>query len=268
MNVIGVDVSKYEVSYIVNTKGEVTKINDWWSPDKAIKPIDFVIQRVSYGGKHDEMLNLMYSECLKIPIRGAYHYYSSGVKWQTQLETILSAIKGKEYQFFVIDYETAFNNLNATSFAEMTELAKQLKLVVNKRVLLYFNPNTYKTYMRPFNADAIINKNDIWIAQYPYKLFLNLTKGPSLPLGVTKWNFWQYGAGDVPGVAGYDEGLAYGSWRHGIDLDLWNGTLEELYAWLEVTPTDPEPPQPEPVRKEKLQIVIYDDFSITTEELE
>jgi hypothetical protein len=272
MSVIGVDVSKYEVSYYTDTSGKITKILNWWSPDKSTKPIDFVIQRVSYGGKEDEQLELMYSECIKVPVRGAYHYYSSGVKWQLQLQTFLAAIEGKKYHFYVVDYEKAYNNLNATSFAEMMELVKQIKLTTKKKVLIYFNQDVYKNFMKPFNADAVINQNDIWVAWYPFKTFLNIDKAPSLPAGVTKWNLWQYGAGDVALVAGYDEGFSYGSWRHGIDLDVWNGTLEELYSWLEISEDTPDPeippqPQPEPEKVEKLKIIVYDDFSVSTEKL-
>jgi hypothetical protein len=264
MSVIGVDVSKYEVSYIVNDKGEVTRINDWWSPDKSSKPIDFVIQRVSYGGKEDEMLALMYSEVIKVPIRGFYHYYSSGVKWQTQLDTILKAIDGKFYHFGVVDYEKAYNNLNATSFAEMMELEKQLRKTTSLKTLNYFNHDIYRNFMKPYGADKVINNDDgNWIAWYP-SIPWPEGKAPSLPAGVTDWKFWQRGAGDVAAWYGYTEGKAYGSWRRGIDVDVWNGTIDELKAWANIESTpDPEPPTPPTFPGATISVTLWPDGKTT-----
>lgn len=268
MKAIGVDVSKYEVHDIKDASGKVTSIVNWWNPDKSIKPIDFVIQRASYGGKKDEYLELLYREALKIPIRGAYHYFSTGITWKAQADNFLACVAGKDYHFYMIDYETAFNNLNGTSFAELFEIVKYVKAQTNKKVLVYFNHNVYKTYMKPFNADAIINNHDIALAWYPYLPFLNLSNPPTLPAGVSTWKVWQYGAGDVAGVSGYNEGFAYGSWRHGIDLNIFNGTVEEMRAWCGLEGGTPEPPPVEPeLPVEKLEITIYDDFSVSTRKL-
>ncbi len=264
MNAIGVDISKYEVDAIRDDAGNITSIRNFWNPDKAIKPIDFVIQRVSYGGKKDELLDLLYPQALKIPIRGAYHYFSTGVKWQDQANNFLSCVAGKDYHFYMLDYETAFNNLNATSFAELFEIVKYVKNTTGKKVLVYFNKSVYQTYMKPYNADAIINSNDVALAWYPYTAFLNLAKPPSLPAGVTNWKVWQYGAADVAGVAGYTEGIAYGSWRHGIDLNIFNGSIDDMRAWCGI---DIIPPVVPPGPEAKVEITIYDDFSVSSRKL-
>lgn len=64
---IGVDVSKWNVSSDGKTM---------WNPNRALKPIDFVIQRVSYGGSSgsqvkDELLEPMYAMVQQVPVRGA-----------------------------------------------------------------------------------------------------------------------------------------------------------------------------------------------------
>ena len=58
----------------------------------------------------------------------------------------------------------------------------------------------------------------LWLAQYPN----NYVEGsqPSLPRGWFKWTFWQYSEkGAVNGI------------NAKVDLDLFNGTLEELYKF-------------------------------------
>ncbi len=266
MNALGIDISKYEVKDIKDINGKVTSIVDWWKPEKSTKQIDFVIQRASYGGRRDEYLELMYEESLKIPIRGAYHYFSTGIKWKDQADNFLSCISGKNYHFYMIDYETAYNNLNSTSFAELFEVVNYVKKITNKKVLVYFNPNIYQTYMKPYNVEAIIDNYDIAIAKYPYKPLLNLNSFPTLTLSGNRKKgakVWQYGAGDVAGVPGYDEGFAYGSWRHGIDLDIFDGTVEDMRAWAGVDVIIP----PVETIVPKLKITINDDFSVITERL-
>lgn len=267
MNAVGIDISKYEVEAIKDTNGNVTSVRNFWNPDKATKQIDFVIQRASYGGRKDEFLDLLYAQVLKIPIRGAYHYFSTGISWQDQANNFLNCVAGKDYHFYMIDYEKAYNNLNATSFAEFFEIIKYVKNKTGKKTLAYFNHDVYKTLMKPYNADAIINNHDIAIAWYPYIPFLKLEKGPSLPAGVTNWKIWQYGAGDVPLVPGYNEGFDYGSWRHGIDLDVFNGTIEDMRAWCGIDAVEPEEPELPDEPEAKLEITIYDDFSVSTRRL-
>lgn len=56
----------------------------------------------------------------------------------------------------------------------------------------------------------------LWLAQYPYPYVPGMA--PSLPNGWFKWTFWQYSeTGKVNGI------------NARVDLDLFNGTLEELY---------------------------------------
>lgn len=58
----------------------------------------------------------------------------------------------------------------------------------------------------------------LWLAQYPY----HYTPGmqPTLPNGWFKWTFWQYSeTGKVNGI------------NAKVDLDVFNGTLEELYKF-------------------------------------
>jgi len=232
MNAIGVDVSKY---------------NAGWNPDKAIKPIDFVIQRASWAAYKDERFDEMYQQVAKVPVRGAYHYYSSGVNWKVQADLFLSITAGKGFHFFVLDYEAAYNQLNKRTIAEATEFVKYVKEKTERRCLIYFSPNIFNTFIKPFGYAYWAGQQDIWIAQYPWTLTQNPpTSKPALPAGLATWNIWQYGGGDVNFSAGRHAGADYGGGTVGIDLNYYNGTLEQMKNWLGITGTIPTPEIPEP----------------------
>jgi GH25 family lysozyme M1 (1,4-beta-N-acetylmuramidase) len=229
-NAIGVDVSKYNLG---------------WSPDKAIKPIDFVIQRASWASYKDNQFDAILPEVQKIAIRGAYHYYCSGVPWKVQADLFLSVTVGKGFHFYVLDYEGAYNNLNGRTIAEASEFVKYIKAQTGKRCAFYFSPNIWNTAIRPYNYATWCNGQDVWIAQYPWTLTQTPPyQAPKLPTGLTKWSIWQYGGGDVNYTAGRHAGADYGGGLVGIDLNYFNGTKEQMKEWANVS--DKPTPTPTP----------------------
>lgn len=235
-NIIGVDVSKYNLG---------------WNPDKAIKPIYFVIQRAGYGSQYggakaDEQFDAINTQVQKIPIRGAYWYYSSWNPWKIQADKFLSIVNNKRFHFLCLDYEKSFNTLNARTIAEASEFVKYVKAQTGKSCLFYFNPDTYKTSIKPYGYTNWLNKQDLWVAQYPYSLGQTpLSTKPSIPTEITSWKFWQYGGGNIAFTAGYSAGADYGGGLKGIDLNYFNGTEEELerFAGTETEPIPPATPQ-------------------------
>lgn len=225
MRAFGVDISKWDVNY------EKTK---WWNPDNAKKAIDFVIQRLSYGGRADECVDILYPQSLKIPIRGCYHYYSTGIGAKEQADNFLKILGNKEFHFMVVDYEKAYNNLNANSLKEFRYMLDYIAGRTGKPTLAYFNLDVYNTVMKPFGSGNWINNYDIWIAQYPFAAFYKPDGFPILPKEVRKWKVWQTSGGDVLNTIGRTLGATYGAIRQGIDTNLFNGTIEEMKAYLNI----------------------------------
>ena len=216
-NAIGVDISKYNLG---------------WDPDTAVKSIDFVIQRSSWASYKDSQFDALLPQVQKIDIRGAYHYYSSGVPWKTQADLFLGITKDKGFHFFVLDYEGAFNSLNGRTIAEASEFVKYIKAQTGKRCLIYFSPNIWSTAISNYGYASWCNSQDVWIAQYPWTLTQTPPyQSPKLPSGLTKWSIWQYGGGDVNYTAGRHAGPDYGGGLAGIDLNYFNGTREEMMTW-------------------------------------
>lgn len=224
---IGVDVSKWNVSADGKTL---------WNPDKAKKPIDFVIQRVSYGGSsgsqvQDELLEPMYQQVIKVPIRGAYHYYSSHSNWKTQADFFLNIVSKKNYHFYAIDYETAYNTLDKRTISEFSEFVKYVKSQTGKRTLCYFNWNVFNSFIKPFGYDGWVNNEDIWYAWYPYSTDENPPVTVPRPIGMNMWKIHQYGAGDIAATPGASAGANYGGGTRGIDLNQFNGNVDDMIGW-------------------------------------
>jgi hypothetical protein len=226
--IIGVDVSKYNLG---------------WNPDKAIESIGFVIQRASWSLYKDEAFDKLLPEVQKIPIRGAYHYYSSGVPWVKQAQLFLEIIKGKGFHFLVVDYERSFNTLSTRTIAEVAEMVKYIRVASGLRCMVYFSPSIYNESIKPYGYGPWAHEQDIWIAQYPWTLTQTpLTSKPNIPDGLP-WRIWQYGGGDVNYTAGRHAGADYGGGLVGMDLNYWNGTREEMMTWAGVA-QDPAPVPP------------------------
>ena len=90
----GIDISKWDFPY-------------------TPKPVDFVIQRLSYGLMQDERLAELTPLVIQAPVKGAYHYYSSGSPWQTQMDFFLG-LEGGKYDFLCLDIEKLFNTDSTT----------------------------------------------------------------------------------------------------------------------------------------------------------
>lgn len=229
----GIDISKYQVSYF------------------ARKLVDFVIQRLSYGMKRDEKYHELRTPVLAAPVSGAYHYFSSGAPWDEQADLFLSL--GKDYDFYALDFESAYNNINAQFIDDGRKWMERVHEATGKQVLLYTNPSIYQTW---FNGLAWAKEWPLWIAQYWFSPSPN--KNPGMhDMDRDDWTFYQYSADTPPNF----KGAEYGVESRNIDLDVFNGTVEDLFAWAGVSqvPTPPVPiPAPErPLTDAQVQDLTY-----------
>jgi GH25 family lysozyme M1 (1,4-beta-N-acetylmuramidase) len=239
----GLDISKYDLRY-----------------SAIVRPVDFVIQRASYGLKRDERFEALWTDTRSVPIRGAYHYFNTGVPWKAQADHFLDVIAGRDFHFLALDYETYYNNLNAASAAEARQIMSHLRSETGKQVLLYCNPNVYENYLRPYGD--WMAEWPLWISQWYSKWwFANRATGPRLPKERSDWAFWQYG-GDYQhptglwSVPGYNEGAQWGVGAKHVDLDLFNGSPADLRAWVgidgEELPGPPLPPSESDIRLDEV----------------
>jgi len=133
----GIDISKW------NDKFDIDKLPNF---RQVLDILDFVIQRVGYanaGGCHkDERLDEFYAELVEHPeiLRGAYWYFASTTSWEEQLSVFLALLDGKQYDFYVLDFEQIYNTKSAGFALTAIRFIKRVQeKYPDAKVLLYSN---------------------------------------------------------------------------------------------------------------------------------
>jgi len=213
---------------------DVSKHQGIFNPDHAIKQIDFVIQRASWALTKDERFKIIWQGVQQFERRGAYHYYSSGVPWRAQADLLLNVTAGKDFKVLIVDYEAGYNNLNERT---ALELAKFLNYLIERRpgikILVYSNSYAMRDLIIPY---VDISHIDWWASFYP--LFPKpQTWQPKKLIELNRpWKFGQY--------TKKGKGADYGCAEQYVDLDVFNGTVEELNIYFGIG-TVPSPPPPD-----------------------
>jgi len=193
----GVDVSYYQ--------GNI----DW--DTLASQGITFAFIKATEGVDHlDSRFEENWSSAVNSEIYvGAYHFYRFEDSGAEQAAHYIETVPLTENTLPpVIDvelYESLTEEPDVEEVREnLQEMLDALEEYYGVKPILYAAPNTYRTYVKYFKGDY-----PIWISNYYYEPYFN-------------WTFWQYT--DSGQLEGYDGDQKY------IDLNVYNGTLEELLA--------------------------------------
>lgn len=214
----GIDISKYQVSFS--------------PPMIPPNPIDFCIQRTGYGLRQDERYEELWDGVKQIPIRGAYHYFSSAVGWEHQANFFMETQAKHDYHFLALDIEVYYNKKSEGFWWGAKRFIDKVAKDTGKKVLVYTNPNVYKTWLLPYGD--WMKDYPLWIAQY--WLAYSPEKNPGMyRMKRTDWKFYQY--------TDKAKGASYGVRSGGIDLNVFNGTAEQLLDWVGISDnTSDKPP--------------------------
>ena len=212
----GIDISKYDqYFYYAQVTGQ----------------LDFIIQRASYRTTRDQLFDFMVGDVMSIPIRGAYHYLNSDTGWAAQADKFLTVVSPHNFHFYVCDFESAVNVMSTAFARSAWDFIQYVRSETGKPVLLYTSPSIYNSYITP--SARAWESIPLWNAQWNYTPNPNGT--PKLPTGRTTWKIWQY----------TDSGMGkdlYGVARNGAcDLNVYNGSVAEMRAWLGVGGSTPPP---------------------------
>jgi GH25 family lysozyme M1 (1,4-beta-N-acetylmuramidase)/uncharacterized protein YvpB len=184
--------------------------------------IQFLIIRASRGPFQDKKFDQFLKQSASIPIIGAYHYFTYATHWKEQADKFLKQVEGKPLQFYALDYEKRIgapkeeNDYVSKNAEGANQWLQYVSQSAGKPTLFYTNPSIYNE-LRKLGHNWM-DEWPLWIANY--------NKSLNLPGGVSDWKFWQYSA---------DEnrlGNTYGLDSQSVDLNYFNGALEDLYRWL------------------------------------
>lgn len=229
MRATGIDISKWDSSF---------------NPP-ANKP-QFVIQRAAYGLSKDALFDALNIGVQRVPIRGAYQYLLSSINWKAQAEAFMQITEPKGFHFYVCDFEGTYNNLSVDFASAAVEWMRYVNAWTNKPVMIYSNVSTYNDYL---SKDPRTASFPFWLARINAGGIPDpQTSSPDLlPTARKDWTIWQYSFGEHNSF-----GAENGVGRTGCDVNVYNGTLEQMRAWLSL---DAAVPDPEPTDEEKLDIL-------------
>jgi GH25 family lysozyme M1 (1,4-beta-N-acetylmuramidase) len=210
----GVDVSYYQ--------GNIN-----WTTARAAG-VEFAFIRVSDGtGFHDPKFATYWSGAHAAGvIRGPYQFFRPNQNVIAQADLLISAIGGS-YTIGdlppVIDVE-ATGGLSPSSVAtKVRQWVDHVKAALGVDPIVY----TGKYFWRDqVGGPTSFATNPLWIAQYT-------SLCPDLPAPWTNWTFWQSSdSGTVAGISSH------------VDIDKFNGSLDELAAFAGGTAVTEPPPPP------------------------
>lgn len=176
-------------------------------------------------------------------IRGTYNYFRPVFDLYTQLDIYARQAKNTQLPPVAdIELYTAYSDdvafYTSSSQAKIRSVIKEYLVMMadmfGREPIIYTSANFWNTYVG--NVDWAKNYL-LWVANFHAAM-------PLLPVGWTEWKIWQYSDdGIVPGVRGE------------VDLNVFNGTLEELMLLGNVDPTIPPPPPP-PAPRQTITILV------------
>ena len=181
----------------------------------------FAIARVSDGATFNDPKFAQNWSGMKSAgvIRGVYQFFRPGQDPIAQANLLVDAIEklGREPTDLppVMDIETADSQSSTVVRANMKKWLDRVEARIGRKPIIYTAAFMSGTIGNGWTAYPL------WVANYG-------TTCPTMPSDWTKWKFWQSSStGSVPGISG------------GVDLDEWNGTLQELIDWANPMPNPP-----------------------------
>jgi GH25 family lysozyme M1 (1,4-beta-N-acetylmuramidase) len=171
-------------------------------------------------------------------LRGAYHFFRCNVDAKKQANSFINYVKSMNDTGElppVLDLETNDGQTKEKVISRVTTWMDIVEDAFNRKPIIYSRAYFLQDYFSVAGGGPPSWAKDypLWLAQYP-NVYVDGSQ-PFLPRGWFKWNFWQYSqTGRVNGI------------NAKVDLDVFNGTLEELYRFAGV---DLETGQPQTPKK-------------------
>lgn len=217
------------------------------------KGMEFAFIRASSGSLIDKAVNKVAPrfEQAKLPF-GFYHYIFPDISYITQADKFLSVVNQYDYQLpLVVDVEQTGVGLDIVRL-----FCGRVASKTGKKMIIYTRGNVWNEFIGVKNATWAL-EHDYWVAHYMKVSFpvygipsaVQLTTTYPTQLEPWKshgkpWTFWQFCASGDGEFYGGD--YAKHTDKVGLDMNVFNGTLEEFNAKFGITDIPDVEPEPEP----------------------
>lgn len=172
-------------------------------------------------------------------VRGAYHFFRPLADPRKQAEHYLSVVGDILHATdlpAVLDVEAYPSSVREGFYAlslgeRLRRIGEWLNIVAaatNQTPMIYTNISTWRATLG--DSLAFVD-HPLWVANYE----VEIPRVPAENWGGRGWTFWQYTSSGV--VAGINGGLPP------VDVNVYQGSQEELLDWLGITARRPVPPQ-------------------------
>lgn len=156
-------------------------------------------------------------------LRGAYHFFRCNVDAKKQADSFINYVKSFNDDGElapVLDLETPDGQKKEKIILAVKTWLDRVETAFGRKPIIYSGQYFLQDYLSEAGGGPPAWAKDypLWLAQYPN----NYGEGsqPFLPRGWFKWMFWQYSEkGRINGI------------NANVDLNVFNGTLEDLYRF-------------------------------------
>jgi LysM repeat protein len=194
-------------------------------------------------------------------LRGAYHFFRGNVDPKKQANKFIDYVRSMNDDGElppVLDLETNDGQGKDKLIARVKTWLDLVEAAFNRKPIIY----SRKFFLQDFLSEAgggppAWSKDyPLWLAQYP-NIYVEGSQ-PFLPRGWFNWSFWQYSEkGKVNGI------------NANVDLNVFNGSLEELYkfAGAEILTEKPKTPKKHSITAGDSFESIANKYGVTIREL-
>src|SRR5215216_5874451 len=194
-------------------------------------------------------------------LRGAYHFFHCNIDPKRQANKFLDYVKsmGDNGELPpVLDLETSDGQPKEKIISRVKTWLDTVEDGLNRKPILYSRAYFLQDNFSEVGGGPPAWARDypLWLAQYP-NVYVEGSQ-PTLPRGWYKWMFWQYSqSGRVNGI------------NAKVDLDVFNGSLEELYKFggVDLGTGQPQTPQKHTVAAGDSFESIANKYGVTVREL-
>ena len=220
---------------------------DYWegNPDVDEAQIASVVKFVSIrlndmnGGHHmDQLFTKHWSEAVNFP-RFFYFVYNPWKDGLGNWNWMKANMPTDGPKRFAVDIEVRYANYSPSTYAQQVDWFLSKAISEGMKPVVYTG-NWFLEYLSSWRNDV-----DYWWARYP-NAAQPLTTPSTFDALVARMNGLTWAPGSAPGPVKLwqvsDKWQLPGTGTHAVDINLWNGTYQELLAWIDGTPPIVVPP--------------------------